>query len=94
MNQIYLVGRVKRKDNIKNYAGGLCKLRFDLQVDNNIIPVIIDSISEFLKTCDKLLYKDSLVGVKGSLISDKTKLLVKLEKITDLNNYINNENNN
>lgn len=87
MNCIYLVGRVLKKDNIKNYAGGLCKLKFDLQVEDNIIPVVFDSVLEYIETIDQLVYKNSLIGIKGSLATNKTKLYVKGEKITDLNNF-------
>jgi len=87
MNQIYLTGRVIRKSKIKEYANAINKLTIYVDVEDNIIPVLFENIHESIIGIDKSIYKGSLIGIRGKIAEIGTKLIVKADKITDLNNF-------
>ena len=88
-NSVYLIGRVIKKDRIKEYANATNKLTFHIKVEDNIIPILIESTHEYIIGIDKSIYKGSLIGIRGKIAEIGAKLIVKADKITDLNNYDN-----
>lgn len=86
-NSVYLIGKVIRKGRIKEYANAINKLTIYLDVEDNIIPVLFENIHEYITGIDESIYKGSLIGIRGKITTDKTKLIVKADKITDLNNF-------
>lgn len=87
MNQIILTGRVIRKGKIKEYANAINKLTIYIDAEDNIIPILFESVHEYIIDIDKLIYKGSLIGIRGKIAEIGTKLIVKADKITDLNNF-------
>ena len=93
MNQLVLVGQVKKIEPIKDYANGKKQQKIYFEIENiykneekTIVPILIDFNTIYVCNDDwkelENIQKGQKLGIRGELINIKADTLVNAQKIT------------